>query len=193
MSWGKTSVLDETKKRLPDQIGVNDLNSFSIRCGAVTEFGDYVEVELNTPLGVMMGIAGSRFRVEDLRYHLPKTVATLAIDENCTLYPTLLTRQLGPDRPLIGTRIQATRILFRDSGYGNDVTLTWQPRSDMFSDDCWLVEQVPYEKPKLNFLVDETMVDAVLSDEAVKITNKLRSLMGQSNTKILLDTKAGKP
>lgn len=182
MSW-----INEDKRRIPDQISVSDLNSFSIRCGTVTEFDDYVEVDLTTPSGVNMEILGTRFRVADLRYHLPKTVATLAIDGNCTLLPHILTRQLVPDRRFIRTNVQTIRILFRDSGYGNDVTLTWQPRSDMFSEDCWLVEQVPYDKPTLNFLVDE------MAHTSAKVTVAVAAFNDAARDKILLDTKAGKP
>jgi len=186
MSW-----VTETKKRLPDRLAVGDLAMQAAVAVGVVEFADYVEITAaSRPI---IRVVNHRIQVSDLRYHFPVTLCTLAADEKCTIMPDQIVRNYSARKSAIRTNVQATRILFRDSGYGNDVTLTWQPRSDMFSEDYWLVEQVPYEKPKLNFLVDETMVDAVLSDEAVKITNKLRSLMVQSNTKILLDTKAGKP
>lgn len=151
MTGGKTSVLDETKKRLPDCVIVGDLAMQAAVAVGVVEFADYVEVTVASRL--VFYVAGRRLQVSNLRYHFPVTLCTLAVDEKCTIMPDQIVRNYSVHKSAIRTNTHAIRILFRDSGYGNDVTLTFQPRSDMFSDDCWLVEQVPYEK--LRILVDE--------------------------------------
>ena len=150
-------------KRLPDIIhSVKTVvvpSAFLRSEDDVVEFEDYVQVHMDSV--TRLTVEGASFNISALRYHFPRSLAALALDRRCAVTPWIVTRLNGTAHPM-HNNVQASRILFRDTGYGNDVTLTFRPRSDMFSDDCWLVEQVPYE---------------------------IRDAIG---SKILLDTKAGK-
>lgn len=184
------SGVTKTKKRLPDRLAVGDLAMQAAVAVGVVEFADYVEITAaSRPI---VRVVNHRIQVSDLRYHFPVTLCTLAADEKCTIMPDQIVRNYSVRKSAIRTNIQATRILFRDSGFGNDVTLTWQPRSDMFSDDCWLVEQVPYVEKKA-LTLDDVWDSTFVEHHHAKVTAAVAAFSDATRDKILLDTKAGKP